>query len=84
MPGAPGGPGSLGPGPGTAGGATGTGGAGVFVGGPKGVYRAADQQTFVAAANRETRDLVAIPETWLFCSGEHDIEVVSEDATSGD
>jgi hypothetical protein len=24
---------------------------------------------------------VTIPDTWLFCSGEHDIEVVSEDET---
>jgi len=53
----------------------------VLVGGGSGVFRSLDGQRFAAAAGRETTEAVTIPDTWLLCSGEHDIEVVSEDAT---
>ena len=46
--------------------------------------RSADLTTWAGAANRETRQQVTIPDTWLLCSGEHDIEVVREDETLGD
>ena len=59
------------------------GGLSVLAGGPRGVQLSTDAQGWRAAANRETRDVVTIPETWLLCSGEHDIEVVREDATPG-
>ena len=50
----------------------------------RGVYRSSDVTTWTGAANRETRQQVTIPDTWLLCSGEHDIEVVREDETLGD
>jgi hypothetical protein len=53
----------------------------VIVGGTRGIYRSADQVRWAAAANRETREMVTIPDTWLLCSGDHDIEVVRDDAT---
>jgi hypothetical protein len=46
----------------------------------KGVFRRTGPDRWTAAANRETRDLVTVPDTWLLCSGEHDVEVVREDA----
>jgi hypothetical protein len=58
----------------------------VLAGGPQGVYRSPDAFLWTAAADRETRDAVTIPDTWLLCSGEHRIEVVVEgggDATPG-
>jgi hypothetical protein len=52
----------------------------VLVGGASGVTRSVDMRHWVAAAGRETTETVTIPDTWLLCSGEHDIDVVSEDA----
>ncbi|GAA2396144.1 putative baseplate assembly protein [Dactylosporangium salmoneum] len=49
----------------------------------RGVFRSDDGVAWAFAAQRETRQPVTIPETWLLCSAEHDIEVVREDATSG-
>lgn len=54
----------------------------VMAGGARGVFRSGDDaQNFVPASQREFRDAVTLPETWLFCSGEHDVTVVSEDET---
>ncbi|MFY1638010.1 putative baseplate assembly protein [Solwaraspora sp. WMMB335] len=54
-----------------------------IAGTPRGVYRAAiGPTTWAAAANRSTQDAVTVPETWLLCSGSHDIEVV-RDAPTG-
>jgi len=55
----------------------------VLAGGSRGVYRSTDAFRWVGAANRETKDLVTIPDTWLICSGTHRIEVVPADATPG-
>jgi hypothetical protein len=55
----------------------------VLAGGARGVYRSGDGQRFTATAGRETRETVTVPVTWLICSGDHDIEVVRDDATSG-
>ncbi|WP_433533742.1 putative baseplate assembly protein [Micromonospora sp. CA-249363] len=52
--------------------------------GERGVYRSADTVTWTASANQATADVVTVPDTWLLCSGEHDIEVVRQDATLGD
>src|SRR5690606_34804506 len=41
----------------------------VLAGTARGVYRASGVDRWVPAAVRERRELVAIPETWLFCSG---------------
>ncbi|WP_020576028.1 putative baseplate assembly protein [Actinopolymorpha alba] len=56
----------------------------VLAGGTRGVHRSDDASRWVAAANRETREVVTIPGTWLLCSGNHDIEVVYHDATPRD
>ncbi|MDM4722257.1 putative baseplate assembly protein [Micromonospora sp. WMMA1363] len=62
------------------------GGAGelYMVAGERGVYRSADAISWTASANQTSADVVTIPDTWLLCSGEHDIEVVRHDAPSGD
>ncbi|MEU7840993.1 putative baseplate assembly protein [Micromonospora sp. NPDC049114] len=52
--------------------------------GERGVYRSADAVNWTASANQATADVVTVPDTWLLCSGEHDIEVVRQDATLGD
>jgi hypothetical protein len=36
-------------------------------------------ETYAAASEREFAERVMLPETWLFCSGQHEVEVVSED-----
>lgn len=59
-----------------------TTGSPILVGGMAGVHRSADALRWAAAAGRETQEVVTIPDTWLLCSGDHDIEVVREGATS--
>ena len=57
----------------------------VFAGGPQGVYRRTGaQESYETVSRREFTDKVTLPETWLFCSGEHEIEVVSADAVIAD
>jgi len=56
----------------------------LVAGGAQGVYRSTDAVRWAAAANRETQEMVTVPETWLLCSGDHDIEVVRDDASSRD
>ncbi|MFE9955318.1 putative baseplate assembly protein [Micromonospora sp. NPDC005299] len=56
----------------------------VLAGGERGVYRSGDAEDWTASANQATADVVTVPGTWLLCSGEHDIEVVRQDAQSGD
>jgi len=56
----------------------------VLAGTTRGVHRATGQGSWVAMAAREKREVVTIPETWLLCSGEHDIEVVRDHASFGD
>ncbi|MEM1180774.1 MAG: baseplate J/gp47 family protein [Acidobacteriota bacterium] len=50
----------------------------VFAGGPEGVFRSADAERYEPLSKQEF-DKVTLPETWLFCSGQHEIEVVTED-----
>jgi hypothetical protein len=52
----------------------------LLAGGVRGVYRSADAVTFAVSANQSTVDLVTTPETWLLCSGEHEITVVRDEA----
>jgi hypothetical protein len=59
-------------------------GALLLAGTARGLFRSSDLTRWAAAANRETREMVTIPDTWLLCSGDHDIEVVRDDATTGD
>ncbi|MGQ5261543.1 putative baseplate assembly protein [Micromonospora sp. ZYX-F-536] len=56
----------------------------ILAGGERGVYRSAAAVDWTASANQATADVVTVPDTWLLCSGEHDIEVVRQDATLGD
>lgn len=51
----------------------------IFAGGPEGVYRSSDGGDSYEALSPEEFDRVTLPETWLFCSGQHSIEVVTED-----
>ncbi|MGC5052346.1 putative baseplate assembly protein [Micromonospora sp. DT48] len=55
----------------------------VLAGGERGVHRSEQAVQWSASANQSTADVVTVPDTWLLCSGEHDIEVVRQDATSG-
>lgn len=52
----------------------------ILAGGIDGVYRSGDHGVgYEGCSSKEFRKNVTIPDSWLFCSGEHDIEVVSED-----
>ena len=44
-----------------------------------GVFKSADGAHFEPASSREFRERVTLPDTWLFCSGEHEVSAVSED-----
>ncbi|MBM0279090.1 putative baseplate assembly protein [Micromonospora tarensis] len=68
------------------GGATGSGAVQrlILAGGERGVHRSADAVDWTPSANQATADVVTVPDTWLLCSGEHDIEVVRQDAAFGD
>jgi hypothetical protein len=53
----------------------------VMAGGDKGVFRSSDGgATYQSASSNEFSDSVSLPETALFCSGVHELSVVSEDA----
>jgi hypothetical protein len=52
----------------------------ILAGGASGVHRSTDSLSWTASANRETQEVVTVPDTWLLCSGDHDIEVVRDDA----
>ncbi|MEM7113193.1 MAG: baseplate J/gp47 family protein [Chloroflexota bacterium] len=57
----------------------------VLAGGPLGVYRSQDGgQQFAAASSKTFLEKVTLPGTWLFVSGAHDVEVVSEDEANRD
>ncbi|MEK8105510.1 hypothetical protein NKG94_10870 [Micromonospora sp. M12] len=56
----------------------------ILAGGERGVHRSANAVDWTPSANQATADVVTVPDTWLLCSGEHDIEVVRQDATLGD
>jgi baseplate J-like protein len=54
----------------------------LLAGGVEGVYRSRDAGVkYERVSKRELEDQVTLPGTWLFCSGEHDIAVVSENET---
>ncbi len=56
------------------------GGRTILAGAQRGVYRSRDEGTsFVWTSSLEDADIVHLPPTWLFCSGEHQIDVVSRD-----
>src|ERR1041384_7346449 len=50
----------------------------VFAGGRRGIFRSEDGGTNYSSVSQKTfADKVTLPATWLFCSGEFDVEVVS-------
>jgi hypothetical protein len=50
----------------------------VLAGTDRGVFRQdTSDERFVAAATEEFTDSVSLPDGWLFCSGQHDVEVAS-------
>jgi hypothetical protein len=52
----------------------------VLAGGPVGVYCSSDNGTnYQHCSSKEFTDRITLPTTWLFCSGDHTIEVVTED-----
>lgn len=54
----------------------------VMAGCDEGVYRSMDGgQEYAFVSQKSFDDKVTLPPTWLFCSGEHVIDVVSEDET---
>jgi hypothetical protein len=56
----------------------------VLAGGPQGVYRGiAGSAQFACCSRREFAEKVTLPRTWLFTSGEHEIEVVTYDDLRG-
>lgn len=54
----------------------------VLIGGSQGVYRSGNGgATFESASNSEFTEKVVLPPSWLFCSGEHRVDVaVAQDA----
>ncbi|GHF45148.1 hypothetical protein HNQ07_002223 [Deinococcus metalli] len=56
----------------------------VLAGGPWGLRLSHDAgQTYHPVVPESGADAVTLPPTWLFCSGAHDIEVISEDEATG-
>jgi hypothetical protein len=57
----------------------------IMAGGEEGVFRSTDEGTrWEATSARVFTSTVTLPPTWLFCSGEHAITVVSEDEAERD
>ncbi len=60
-------------------------GAHLMAGGINGIYRSVDDGTSYQSVSKNVfTDKVTLPSTWLLCSGEHRIEVVSEDEAKRD
>ena len=53
----------------------------VLAGTPEGVFKSMDGEFFVPCSKKEFTDKVTLPETWLFCSGQHLITVETDDET---
>ena len=52
----------------------------VLAAGPRGVFVSGDSaEHWLGCSNRVVNDVVTLPETWLFCSGDHQIDVVRTD-----
>ena len=50
--------------------------------GDQGVFKSIDSgQTFQRSSMHEFSDQLSLPKNWLFCSGQHEIEVISADET---
>ncbi len=51
----------------------------LLAGGEKGVYISTDGKNYANCSRTEFNERVTIPENWLFCSADHEIEVETED-----
>ena len=57
----------------------------LMAGGIEGVYRSEDKGlNYLHSSDTEFAEKVTLPATWLFCSGEHDLEVISQDEANAD
>jgi hypothetical protein len=57
----------------------------IMAGGSTGVYRSIDRgRTYGHVSSPEFRDTVTLPETWLFCSGDHELLVEAAGETERD
>jgi hypothetical protein len=57
----------------------------ILAAGAEGIYRSKDEGvSYGTCSSNVFTDKVTLPPTWLFCSAEHEIEVVSEDETRRD
>jgi hypothetical protein len=57
----------------------------LLAGGEGGVLRSLDGGlTYQSSSESDFRERVTLPDTWLFCSGSHDVAVVGEDETERD
>ncbi|HEY6292468.1 MAG TPA: baseplate J/gp47 family protein [Terriglobia bacterium] len=57
----------------------------ILAGGSSGIYRSKDEGvSYLTCSSNVFTDRVTLPPTWLFCSGAHEIEVVSEDEAERD
>jgi hypothetical protein len=51
----------------------------LLAGGPEGIYRSNDEGLhYESCSRKEFVDTVTLPETWLFCSGEHEIDIAGQ------
>ncbi|MEO8133198.1 MAG: putative baseplate assembly protein [Betaproteobacteria bacterium] len=56
----------------------------ILAGGPQGIFRSLDDgETYERVSGTEFSERVAIPQTWLFCSGAHEIQVLKEEEVRG-
>ena len=55
-----------------------------LIGGPEGVYRSENGLKYEDASSKIFPNIVTLPGTWLFCSGDHEIEVLSEHEANRD
>ena len=56
-----------------------------MAGGATGVYRSRDRGiSYESCSTGVFAEQVTLPETWLFCSGEHEIEVLGESEATRD
>ncbi len=56
----------------------------LLAGGAQGIHRSTDGgQKYENCSSAEFVDKVSLPDTWLFCSAEHEIETVTEDEPGG-
>jgi hypothetical protein len=57
----------------------------ILAGGPAGIYKSKDGgASYLTCSSKVFLDRVTLPPTWLFCSAEHEIEVVSENEADRD